>query len=547
MQGNVASRNRYMSPSRFGSLIADLHLRSTSSQDRLLEFFERQRIVVPIARIRWPKALVIEARGGVPRILPTQTERTAVQSLEQAFHLWNRFDADPEETHPLDREVPPGASLIVSNVAGQHFEPWNNFFTNIRAENEKPLYVDAVDTYYHDWQVLLVADALEMGIHVVFDSRRPDLLDLVLQGNFRSLPDGVEWMEVSFEGPRGLKLGLQWGPFFDAAARVEAVRERKLDAISRVHRGESFKLEGAELDDFNAAQKRAAEHVLGAIHAKRQQVIAFLIYLCERWDEWSRRGRAEVAAEYKRQIALAARMAIHAYDQDFSSLAEEVGRPTGHFENTLDVVFGEWTKQAREQAELSLKHSVVARAPTADRVLTLTDADIVDLLDWLERRDLWKVHLSIEAILGRQFSGSTIDQVALAKEVESISTTFEHLINVLLGQVGVFFSGGTLMKKVRLFWKAVPDVYSILSTHHGLVSTASASRAAQLNNISALSSTGPNIEIARALLAAVLYRNDGQHNGMAAWPEVELHDATRVFLTALMFCRKNLSVNPPTP
>jgi hypothetical protein len=537
-----------MSPSRFGSLIADLHLRATSSQDKLLEFLERERIVVPVARVRWPRALVIEARGSVPRTLASQEERTAAQSLDRALHLWNRFDADPEEVHPLDREKPPGVSLIVSNVSGQPFEPWSSFLTNVRGENERPLYVDdAVDTYYHDWQVLLVADALEMGMHVVFDTRRSDLMDLALRGNFRSQPLGVEWMEaVSFEGPRGLKLRQQWGPYFDAAARVEAVRERKLNAISRVHQGESFNLEGVELDDFNAAQKRAAQRLLLALHARREQVVAFLIYLCERWDEWSRRGRVEVAAEYKRQIALAARMVMHAYDQNFPGLAQEVGHPTGHFENTLDVVFPDWTKQAREQAELSLKHSIVARAPKANSALSLMETDVIDLLDWLDRHDLWKVHLSIEAILARQFTGSLVDQVAVAKEVESISATFEHLINVLLDEAGVP-SERTLMKKVRRFWNAVSDVHSILSTHHGLVSTTSTSRAAQLANIAALTSTGPNIEIARTLLAAVLYRNDGQHNGMASWSETELHEATRIFLTALMFSRKNLSVNPPTP
>jgi len=124
-----------------------------------------------------------------------------------------------------------------------------------------------------------------------------------------------------------LKLGEQWGPYYDAAARVEAVRERKLNAISRVHQGESFNLAGAELDDFNAAQKRAAQRELLAIHATREQLVSFLIYLCERWDEWSRRGRVEVAAEYKRQIALAARMVMHAHDQNFSGLAQEVGQP----------------------------------------------------------------------------------------------------------------------------------------------------------------------------------------------------------------------------
>jgi hypothetical protein len=50
------------------------------------------------------------------------------------------------------------------------------------------------------------------------------------------------------------------------------------------------------------------------------------IHLCERWDEWSRQGRGEISGEYKRQIGLVLRMAIHAFDTDFEALAVEVER-----------------------------------------------------------------------------------------------------------------------------------------------------------------------------------------------------------------------------
>jgi hypothetical protein len=80
-----------------------------------------------------------------------------------------------------------------------------------------------------------------------------------------------------------------------------------------------------------------------------------------------------------------------------------------------------------------------------------------------------------------------------------------------------------------------------------LVSTKTAPRANRLAAITALTTTGPNIDVARTILAAVLYRNDGLHNGMASWAEAELHEAARIFLTAMMFCRKNLLVSPPAP
>jgi hypothetical protein len=134
----------------------------------------------------------------------------------------------------------------------------------------------------------------------------------------------------------------------------------------------------------------------------------------------------------------------------------------------------------------------------------------------------------------------------LAKGVESMSTTFEHVVNALLSEAGML-PVRTLMTKVQRFWNAVPEIHSILINEYSLVSTATSPRAARVASIEALPSAGPNINVARTILKAVLYRNDGQHNAMTSWSEDELHEANRIFLTAIMFCRKNLLTNPPTP
>ncbi len=324
----MASRDRFLSPKEFGALIADLRLAPTIFQDGLLEFFERQRIVVPVVRVRWPDSMVLEGRDAVADPAPTQAERDATKALSDALRLWRRFDADPELIHPFDLgALAPGATLITTDLASQEFVNWADFRTNIRGTGQDPLYVsDGVDTYYHDWQVLLVADALKMGVHLVFDTRQPELLKLAMNGRLTDIPADVTYGSVSFEGPRGLAKGLEWARWFDAAAKVEAVRSRKLAALARGHNGQVFTPEEAELADFNALQKRSAERALAEIAATRDHARSFLIYLCERWDEWSRRGWSQVAGEYKRQIGLALRMAMHAFDTDFESLAVEVGR-----------------------------------------------------------------------------------------------------------------------------------------------------------------------------------------------------------------------------
>jgi hypothetical protein len=277
----MASTGRYISPRDLGVLIADLRLAPTIFQDRLLEFLEQQRIVLPVARVRWPIPLVIEAREGVPSVPPTDEEREQSTDLSEALRLWHRFDADSDLPHPFDRDDKPGRDLICMDVACGPFEPWESFRTNIRSEGDQPLYVpDAVDTYYHDWQVLLVADALDMGTRVIFDTPRPDLMKLALH-DIRDLPADVAWQQVSFQGPRGLAQGLQWARYIDASARVESIRDRKFNAIARAYGSASFTLTGADQDDLNATHKRAADGALAAIGASPTELRAFLTYLCE--------------------------------------------------------------------------------------------------------------------------------------------------------------------------------------------------------------------------------------------------------------------------
>jgi hypothetical protein len=466
--------------------------------------------------------------------------------LGDALRLWRRFDADPESVHPIDRGAEaPGANFIITNIVDRPFQPWDEFRTNIRPSREAPLYVQgAVDTYYHAWQVLLVADALEMGVHLIFDTRKRDLFDLALNCNFAELPGDAVFRSMSFEGPRGLNNGVRWAQYFDASAQIETIRIRKLSALS-VNVGDDGFLSETQRVDLDLAQRRVAEHVFASIGATRQQIRAYLAYLCERWDEWTSRGRAEVASEYKRQIGFAIRAARYAFNLSFETLASDVGQVTGHDANTLDAIFPDWTHDAREKLAHSLKHRIVAHAPRADANLTLDDADVTDFLDWLERRGQWKIHLTIEVILERQFSGSAVDHSALAKEVEALSATFEHLVNDLLVEAGVN-SPEALMKKMQRFWSALPEVHTILKTHYNLTGTKAFSRATQLAGIASLPATGANMDVARVLLVSVLYRNDGLHNSMVSWSEAELHEATRIFLTAAMFCRKNLLTNPPS-
>lgn len=543
----MASRSRFMSAKAFGALLADLRLRPNIFQNGFLEFLEAQRLVTPVARVTWPTAMVIAAREGVPPTPPTKQERQDTEDLDAALRRWERYDADPELPHPFDLGTEmPGAALVHLSVGETEFRPWEAFAVEVLQDDGRSFRVDdGVDTYYHDWQALLVADAVEMGMKVIFDTRRPELVEAFEEGGLANMPAGSAYTEMSLQNPHGLVAGVQWSACLDAAAKVEVIRARVSSAISLRHHGEPTVFTSDEMIELNGAAEQAAKAALAAIPAERADVGRFLAYLCERWDEWSRRGRAEIAAEYKRHIARAARLAMHGFDTDFEAMSRDLGRVAGHFGNTLDVIFPDWRREARETAERSLKAVIVKRAPTVSSHLSLEDDDAADLLDWLERRDQWKIHLSMEAMLARQFTGVATDRLALAKEVESLSTTFEHLVSAMSAEAGLP-TDGTLMPKVIAFWAGVSDVHTVTKANTGLVNTKNGSRAELLAQIAAIPDSGPNTAIARTLLTAVLNRNAAQHkDGLSALDEADLHATARGFFTAMMFCRKHLLTLPP--
>lgn len=323
----MSTSGRFLSPAEFGRLLGDLKITENIFQDGFLEFLEHERMVVPAARIRWPRPLVVLKHGGTPATPANATEEAAANALDLALEEWGRYGSNPENEHPLDA-LPQSASPFVSkNLASLPFEAWETFRTNVNPPGQSPLYVgDAVVTYYHDWQALLVADAALMGVHVIMDTRRQDLAEVAHALVNQTPPAGTRYFRsVSYSAIRGLTQGIEWAPYLDAAARVAMAFDRMLIAYTWAQPGYRH-LTSAEQSDLERVAKARALSVLAEIGGTQGSVFEFLKYLCERWNEWRRRGRAEIADEYKRHLARAVRMIRVAFDLDYRTVLAAVGR-----------------------------------------------------------------------------------------------------------------------------------------------------------------------------------------------------------------------------
>lgn len=303
----MALGRRYLSASDFGRHLAELRLAANPFQDSLLEFLERERLIVPAARVRWPRSIVISQRGGVPAAAPTAAEQAATAALSKAMADRRVPGAPPTAPHPLDDMQPEWSALVERDLSAKDFEPWATHRTNVRADGEKPLFVkDAVDTYYHAWQALLVADVLDMGLNLVFDLRREEHLRAALARDFDALRNVPSWSLVSFQGMRGIKAAGRHLSTFDAVSRFHETRSRLLNSWeTQTWRG-GWRLEGEALTRLRIAESEAARAILVETSIDAEKLIEFIGWLCERWEEWSLRERSAIAEEYKGYIRLSA-------------------------------------------------------------------------------------------------------------------------------------------------------------------------------------------------------------------------------------------------
>lgn len=190
---------------------------------------------------------------------------------------------------------------------------------------------------------------------------------------------------------------------------------------------------------------------------------------------------------------------------------------------------------------------MVLKAPPAG-ALTLTESDVAHFSDLLERRQFHKLHFAVEEVIKYQFRGTPLDQSGLAKATEHLGISVEHLMNEMLEELGVVMVGrSTLMPKLLRFWDQDPDVFQILQANTALTNTTSTPRATRLQQIAQIVHPSDKLALSQILLRTVLHRNSGSHQSMTSWTEQELQDIIQDFLTALMFCRKQMVVNPPQP
>ena len=421
---------RFLELKQFIDAVANmriLHHRPTTST---LEHLERERIVIPRLRLRYPDAierrwLDPERYGWTPtgRREPDGPRWDAACSLEEArqeIPHRRRWHDPLDLDHPLDRPEPQWRPFI-QHPQRRGFVSWKDFRVRAGELDGEPRYkTDTVVTYYSTWQLLLFLECHQMGVHHIGNTT---------DWNWR---DGIpaEWHGYEDFAPVRALQG-----FTKLQRQLDAVvwfAEEKAINDSYVLRNAGGGRRLIEEDESLEMERRAVE-VLARCRSRFRvsypQMIELIQFLCRRWDHWNRIGCENHAKAYKEFMGQAIWLARFLRDVPVEQLFADVGRVTGHFKPSLRVIFRDWATEWREDAERILKGF---SRPDAILPTDFDEGEINAFLDLVEERDLLDFYWRWRSLNERAFSGDLNHMAGLRSDLQGMALSVEHLVDAML-------------------------------------------------------------------------------------------------------------------
>lgn len=549
---------RFLSPRDLGQYAYDLKLVEQPFQDRFLQFLEKERLLVPVCRVRYPEEIVrADWVKNHPQwedsSLPVEKDKNrlaVVEEFDVRIGRWGQPYISPAWHHPLDVIDPAHLEFIEQDIANKPFQPWQTFKVIVGKSENGPMLGDAVDTYYHYWQIFLLAEALTMGVSVLIDLGDTEVAEKAWHGKLQDIASERKWTVLNVRGLHGIRGIVQHRAAFEALAYFLAYQNYALTnaAEGQIVNGR-FRLSGEPLKAFREKEEEIAKETVKRWNLDNNSLLAFLKWQCERWAEWERHGQREVADEYKQNI----RQSVYLYriltGKDYDDVVHDVGKVTNHFRPTLEAIFPDWVKDRKESASWSLKNwikpSMSVLAPLGHDV---SDTECDELLEWIEKEGLFQFLWHFQRLTDLGQREDPISLAGIANEVGGLCSTIEHVLNYI-GFPRSKYNRETMHEKMVWLWDHNQEVKGGLNRgkSKGLTSLkGSSSLLAKIADIEQAQDAevgGQYAPIVRDLLKTVLIRNQGTHLSFTGFSLEELSKLLEVLLRSTVLIWKHARAN----
>ncbi len=424
----------------------------------ILERLERQRLLIPRFRLRYPDDFERRwwaedhperpIRGSVAGDSALFDAACDLERRRQNDH-W--FEDPRTRLHPFD-DPDPRFKPFIQRPERRKFVPWQNFRVDINDDPNDPLFTsETVVTYYSSWQVLQFAEVAAMGILVHINLH--DTPGWPSDEDIAAAPKTVSYYPIrALRGFKCHRRELDSVVWFGEEERRGEIYVTRHDHRRRLLSNE----EGAEI---------LAYRLSAATEAKRRhrssypRLLAATRFLAGQWAEWTRRGRPLIADAYKSFLYDAVRLCALWKGVEIDEIRNDIGRVGGYVRPILDVIWENWAENIRDDTRRTLiSFGQPNTVLTGSR--TFEAGAVERFLDLVEGENLHTLYWRVKSMNEHAFSGSAHALTGMTGDVQGLALVVEHLALAL----GAGERATQLYAKFKQLWAANGEVLALLKS-----------------------------------------------------------------------------------
>lgn len=542
---------RYFSLKKLREYAVDLDLCPHPPAEGLMEFLEREGLLTPVRRVRFPdeipRRLASDHYEGVNIVGPVEPDGQrldAAITLLNGIHRWSDARIFGESDHVLDALADAHRPFIQTDFSHSAFTPWQDLRVHLYDTDRGPVYSTAsqdAPAFYHYWQIFWLAAILRSGVHIWFPLDDEALYTEVLREGAVSCEAlrGRTQQHINLEAYHELQALREYEAHFEAVGYFEAYTHNALQTFQS-DRNQHGRIPARPWQRYLRRERAIARETLARSGLDEDALIAFIGRQCEWWNNARRVGPAALADEYKRNIRSSVMFLRAATDIDPQDVVQRVGRRTGHFRPTLEVIFPDWTEEQRDLTIRSLKRWADESLASLPSPFPVSEAELNDFCDWLEDRGLYQYYWHFRRLVDLQNSDDPVYHAASSAEVVGFATLCEMIANEVLRDQGREPRGDTLPRKLKkIFNTNGPiDLGAMFDRYYKLTNTNRQSLPRRLAQIARINAGGLHSPVLRALLSLWVIRNEGAHLGLHQFEPARIVEMIRILALASLMLWK---------
>lgn len=520
---------RYIALRELRDYAVDLDLDTRPPRESLIEFFEMEGLLSPVARLLFPHDILRrfeqEERAGQSIFGPLEADGQRLDNALDAVRTlphgrWNDSRIYGESVHPLDDPDPRHAPFVVKDFSKDTFVPWSElrppiFEIDGRTVRSRERFTPA---YYHYWQIFFLEALLRSGVKLYYPLEEEGLERLIWRGDFGddALRNRMA-ATINIEPRHQLAELAAYSAHFDAVGYFESYSHHALQVFLHDRSRKNGRLSHQAGLRYKRREKELARAAMSRSGLAPKDLVQFVTQQSKWWDETQRRGPRAVADEYKRNIQSTLRLFRLYTKKSPRTLVKKVGN-FGHHRPILEVIFPDWVEEQRELAVRSLNNWAQNGLNGLPAPFPVSEKDLELFCDWLENAGLFHFYWHYKRFIDTSFSTSRVDHAATAADAVSFANICEMIANQTLTERGVNVREKTLGEKLASLFGAKnrEHIAQHLKDLSGLTRTGKKHSLLQrLAQIRRVKRGGKYNFAIRTLLELVVIRNEGTHLGLS--------------------------------